>query len=97
MTINSISLMKQSIIIANPYRYQLPYYFPKSPVLSPNAQTFIYTNPYIKIIETPKNVEKKYKRINPQKIENKENIPPCPPISPKRTYNNKIIYAHHRW
>jgi hypothetical protein len=91
--------MQHCIIIANPYRWHLPYFIPKPPRLSPNVQTFIYTNPYVKIIETPDDIETNYRKIKKPAFNNKdkERVPPPPPVSPKRNYNNKSMYTNHKW
>ena len=83
--------MNQSIIIANHNRWNIPYHFPKPSKLSPNAQTFIYTHPFIKIMKTPHDVKTNYKRLNRFKPENfefseKENIPPPPSDHAKTIY-----------
>jgi len=71
---NFISVtMNQSIIIANAYKWHLPYYFPKTSTLCPSAQTFIYTNPYIKIIKTPDDVNINFKRLDRSKMEEQMN------------------------
>lgn len=89
--------MKHYIVISSPYRWHIPYFIPKPMILSSNVQTFIYTNPYVKIIETPEDIKTNYRRIKKPTIENKENIPPPPPITPKRIYNNKSICTNHKW
>lgn len=88
--------MKQCIVISSHYRWHVPYFIPKPQRLSSNVQTFIYTNPYIKIIETPTDLTTNYRKLKNTTFDNKENIPP-PPISPKRTYNNKSMCTNHKW
>ena len=105
--------MNQSIIIANAYKWHVPYYFPKRSNLCPSAQTFIYTNPYIKIIKTPDDVKTNYKRLDRSKMEeqmnkiisstivelvDKENIPPPPPLFMlRRTQSIRRIPPFHTW
>jgi hypothetical protein len=94
--------MNQLIVISNPCRWHIPFYFPKPSKLSPNAQTFIYTHRHIKIMEIPYDIKTNYKRLNRIKPENfeisdKENIPPPPPIMLKRSYSNRHLTSHDKW
>ena len=94
--------MNQLIIVSNPCRWQIPYYFPKPSKLSPNAQTFIYTHCHIKIMETPYDINTNYKRLTRFKPENfessdKENVPPPPPIMLRRSVTSRHILQSSRW
>jgi hypothetical protein len=102
--------MNQSIIILNQYKWHIPYYFPKPSKLSTNAQTFVYTNPYIKITETPTDIKTNYKRLKQKKPTptkhithfdglEKENIPPPPPPLGmlRRSYASRSLLSLHRW
>jgi len=94
--------MNQLIVISNPCRWHIPFYFPKPSKLSPNAQTFIYTNRHIKIMKTPYDVKTNYKRLNRFKPENfdfseKENVPPPPPIMLRRSITSRHIILSSRW
>ena len=86
--------MNQSIVIANRYKWHIPYHFPKPSKLSTNAQTFIYTHPYIKIMKTPYDIKTKYKRLKPFEsfdFSDKENVPPPPPIMLRRSMTSRRL------
>ena len=101
--------MNQVIVISNSTRWNVPFYFPKPPKLSTNTQTFIYTHPYIKIMEMPCDIITNYKRLNPRNHyetfdfsdkenipSDKENIPPPPPIMLRKSKSFRYLMSHYK-
>lgn len=98
------SKMNKYIIIADRYKWHIPYYLPKPTNLSTNAQTFIYTNPYVKIMETPNDIKTNYRRLKETRkshetfdFSDKENIPPPPPIMLRRSYSSRRLSTMRLW
>ena len=86
-------IMKSSIVILNTHRDCPPYYLIKSPYLSSGTHTFIYTTPTIRI----RNIDFDEDDFNYIKLDisqDKENIPPPPPLINKSPSRRHLLLMH---
>ena len=85
--------MKQYIVILNAYQYYVPYYFKKTPYLSSGSYTFIHTTPTIRIMNIDFD-EDNFNYIKLDISQDKENIPPPPPLINKSPSRRHLLLIH---
>ena len=85
--------MKKYIVILNAHQYYVPYYFTKTPYVSSGAYTFVYTNPTIRIMNIDFD-EKNFNYIKLDISQDKENIPPPPPLINKSRSRRHLLLMH---